>query len=210
MPQIIYNSYFDNAVDDTGSGSGSGSDTDTDVTVESEDLNHFSKNDIILCEIFNPHMHGFTRESDRSVLGHFLVIGRYSVESIVEDETSIFSITYAINNTISNIRNLLIEHPKFTQHPLIRNYKQIALRNNYIRPEIAQCIMLNGNETVAILKTFWIRIVQRAWKKVFQARCIVRNQRMSIYSLGWRQIYGCWPDNCRTMPSIYGMLGKIV
>lgn len=193
------NRHFNEMVED------SASDTDTDMTVDSEDLCVSGKNDIVLCEIFNPYIHGFTKQSDRNILGHFLVIGRYSLESIIEDETSIFSITYTINSLISNIRNL-IENPKFSRHPWIRNYKQIASRNDYIRPEIAQCIMLNGDEKVAILKTFWLRIVQRAWKKVFRARRRVINQRMTLYSLGWRQIHGRWPDHCLNIPTIHGML----
>ena len=41
--------------------------------------------------------------------------------------------------------------------------------NKNLQPEIAECIILSGEETVAILKTFWIKIIQRKWKKVFRS-----------------------------------------
>jgi len=51
--------------------------------------------------------------------------------------------------------------------------KDINFYNKPVRkilhPEIAECIILTGGETVAILKTFWIRIIQRKWKKVFRS-----------------------------------------
>ena len=75
---------------------------------------------------------------------------------------------------LSNIRCVMEQYP---DHPWIRNYKKLILRDDYIRPEIAQCILLKGDEKVAILKTVWLRIIQRAWKKIFQERCRVRSQR---------------------------------
>jgi hypothetical protein len=51
--------------------------------------------------------------------------------------------------------------------------KDIKFYSKHVRkilhPEIAECIILTGGETVAILKTFWIRIIQRKWKKVFRS-----------------------------------------
>jgi hypothetical protein len=38
-----------------------------------------------------------------------------------------------------------------------------------LQPEIAECIILSGGETIAVLKTFWIKIIQRKWKKVFRS-----------------------------------------
>lgn len=190
MPDFYRSSYMDNAHPDPDS------ETDTDITVDSEEDN-FGKNTLVLCEIFHPALHGFTRESDKTVLGHFLVIGPADLN---HDDTSI------IQNMLSNIRCVMERYP---DHPWIRNYKQLILRDDYIRPQIAECILLKGDEKVAILKTVWLRIVQRAWKKIFQERCRIRRQRMTIYSIGWRQIHGTWPASCSYMPTIHGMLSGL-
>ena len=55
-----------------------------------------------------------------------------------------------------------------------------------IQPEIAECIILSGGEYVAILKTFWIKIIQRKWKKVF--RSYMWNQYL-------RQLKGLTPNH---------------
>ena len=181
----------------------SDSETESDITLDSEDET-FGKNTLVLCEIFHPSLHGFTRESDKTVLGHFLVIGP---ADLIHENTSVFSTRYTVQNMLSNIRCVMEQYP---DHPWIRNYKKLILRDDYIRPEIAQCILLKGDEKVAILKTVWLRIIQRAWKKIFQERCRVRSQRMTIYSLGWRQLYGTWPSSCASMPTIHGMLSTLV
>jgi hypothetical protein len=54
-----------------------------------------------------------------------------------------------------------------------------------IQPEIAECIILTGGEYVAILKTFWIKIIQRTWKKVF---------RLNMWNQYLRQLKGLTPN----------------
>jgi len=181
----------------------SASDTESESDTESVNIVlQNGKNNIVLCEIFNPSMHGFTSESDQNIIGHYLVIGKYPVDSIYFNNSLIRDVT---NNYHSNIRELLL-YPNYRKHPWIRNYKNIASRNNYIRPEIAECIILSGNETVAILKTFWLRIVQRTWKRVFRERCNILNIRKTMYALYFRQMHGSWPANCARLPEIKGML----
>ena len=51
-------------------------------------------------------------------------------------------------------------------NPYIRNYNDI--NKNILNIQIAEKIILKGGECVAILKTFWIRIIQRTWKRVFR------------------------------------------
>jgi hypothetical protein len=57
-------------------------------------------------------------------------------------------------------------------HSVIRNYHNIIKSFYYIQPHIVECVYLPspGGECVAILKTFWLRIVQRTWKRVYKQR----------------------------------------
>ena len=201
MPDFIR--YFYDSHEEPASDSASDTASESDDDTESVNIvSQNGKNNIVLCEIFNPSMHGFTSESDQNVIGHYLVIGKYPVDSIYFNNSLIRDVT---NNYHSNIRELLL-YPNYRRHPWIRNYKNIAARNNYIRPEIAECIILSGNETVAILKTFWLRIVQRTWKRIFRERCNIINSRKTIYALYFRQMHGSWPANCARLPELKGML----
>ena len=177
--------------------------TDTVLTVSSNanSVGTVGKNALVLCELFHPRLHGFNRESDRNVLGHYLIIEQCSTF----DKREMDDLVYYFQ---TNIQRIIANNPKFNIHPWIRNYKNIALKNDYIRPEIAKCIYLSGDEKVAILKTFWLRIVQRAWKRLFQERCLVRQERQSMYSLVYKRVYGACPETCENMPSCSGILVK--
>jgi hypothetical protein len=54
----------------------------------------------------------------------------------------------------------------------VRAYWDIVSRCNlYPMLEIVQTVTLEpGGECVAIIKTFWIRLVQRRWKRIFAER----------------------------------------
>lgn len=50
--------------------------------------------------------------------------------------------------------------------------------------------------TCCILKTFWIRILQRKWRKIFNERKRILQIRKRIDSLRFRELNGKWPLNC--------------
>jgi len=57
-----------------------------------------------------------------------------------------------------------------------------------------------------VVKTHWIRLVQRTWKRVFRERMRVLQIRKSLAS--WIEIErtGLYPEGARTLPGIHGML----
>ena len=131
---------------------------DSDIDIN-EDINNNKKYNIVLCEIFNPSSHGFDNNSDPNIQGHHLVHTKFNK---INWDT--------INGLVPNYKKHLLENSEnfnLNTHPLIRNYKTIISNNSYIKPEIAEVLYLSGGECVAILKTVWIRILQRTWKRKF-------------------------------------------
>ena len=59
---------------------------------------------------------------------------------------------------------------------------------------------------IVILKTYWLRIIQRNWKRVFKERKYRLNQRMKIKNLLYRETHGTYPYPLAYIPNIYGML----
>lgn len=189
---------------------------------------------LVLCEIHNVRMHGFDGESDPTVQGHYLVSGRYYYDSHYEkreqirlerentvsdtetdaesdleddlDDDELPGIYNSLTNFRYNYRRNVLNNRHFHVHPFIRNYKNIIQQSTYIQPEIAQCIYLSGDECVAILKTFWIRIIQKSWKKVFKMRKEILRKRMLPQNLRERELRGKWPASCSYYPGIHGML----
>jgi len=93
-------------------------------------------------------------------------------------------------------------------HNLLRNYSNIIESPKYLNLEIGKLYYLKGNECVCVLKTFWLRLVQRAWKKIYKMRQIILQYRRRPDSLFYKQFSGKWPENCSYIPSIKGMLVK--
>jgi hypothetical protein len=160
---------------------------------------------IVLCELFHPEKHGFCpRMSDPAVIGHYLVRHKYGPTNIHdlelgednEDEDYVADAAY-LNDFIRATYSARMKHPA------IRNYRYLVAN---IKPEIAQCFYMAGDECVAVLKTFWLRLIQRAWKRIFQQRSTVKAMRLCLASTRHRELHGFWPRRCQMMPSIQGML----
>jgi len=178
-----------------------------------------AKYNLIICELHHPYIHGKTDESDANIESHYLVVGRYDGVTGVtlyehqDDDLNDLSVIN-INDAIEGFTSYYYQaqhilNRRLPKHPIIRNFANIVTRAGYIRPEIAECIELSTLETIAILKTFWIRIIQRTWKKICKQRQQVRNSRIQISALLFREIHGKWPQNCCYMPTLRGML-KVV
>ena len=75
-----------------------------------------------------------------------------------------------------------------------------------LKIEIAECIELETNERIAIIKTFWIKLIQRTWKNVLKQRNIIIKKRCNLNSLIYKEINGKWPKECNYYPGLKGML----
>ena len=149
---------------------------------------------IVVCELFHPLIFGKDENSDKNIDGHFLVINSYTrnysytIDDNEEDDeeddeeeeeeeedypeyegegiplydNNIFEI---VEKDISQLKSR--NHPMFN-HPSVRNYNKIV--KQCLRFEIAHCITLSGGECVAILKTFWIKVIIRTYKKAYKKK----------------------------------------
>jgi hypothetical protein len=59
-----------------------------------------------------------------------------------------------------------------------------------------------------ILKTYWIRLIQRTWKNIYKKRKEVIENRKQIGSILYCKIYGRYRSNENYLPTIHGMLYK--
>ena len=62
---------------------------------------------------------------------------------------------------------------------------------------------------IVIVKTYWLRLIQRNWKRVFKERKYRLNQRMKMKNLLYRETHGTYPYPLAYIPNIYGMLHGI-
>lgn len=128
--------------------------SDYDTEEEDQSKNKFK---LVLCHHYHDALHG--KPKDKAVLSHYLVIEIFKRFDIAQmREMSDFYNAKYKEQPASKLK-----------HRVVRNYPAIT-SGNYVKPEIAQCIELPTLECVCIKKTFWLRLVQRAWKRVFKER----------------------------------------
>jgi hypothetical protein len=196
------------------------------------------KFNLVLCEIHYSPIHGKTRSSWPYIEGHFMLIEMFDgvtgfipeeIENYEEYSTDGENINSDDSDMEDNIQNILtnIHHiqqlyeseyneimrdPRFIlrPHKTIRNYHNIIRRPDYIRAEIGECFELPTGEQIIIIKTIWIRIIQRKWKSVFANRQKIMKYRCCPSSLSTRQLTGKWPAHCLVLPGLHGILSNLL
>ena len=81
------------------------------------------------------------------------------------------------------------------------------ISNNGSKIQIMQ-VLINPKtqEYNVVLKTFWLRIVQRTWKRIFKERQDILHKRCSIQNLRNFELKGSHSQKLRSLPGIYGMI----
>jgi len=197
-PYNVNNNDFTSAFTEYSDSEYSDTDSDNNDIIYEPDEPASSRFTIALCELFNEKLHGHTLSD---VIYHYLVYTRFKKL----DMKCINEYANFLNNSYIYETNL--------QHAIIRNYRNMMLNGNYIKPEIVEVMYLEDdnefNYCVAIIKTYWIKIIQRTWKNIFIKREEINCKRASISSLHYREIHGKWPDNCIQYPGLRGMLSNL-
>lgn len=89
------------------------------------------------------------------------------------------------------------------------DYVNFVLQYSSVNVEIAECIYLPSEHCVSIIKTIWLRLIQRTWKKIHRLRKITIAMRCHPNALKHREIYGRWPNSCSIYPTLKGMLSNL-
>jgi hypothetical protein len=153
-------------------------------------------------------------------------------ESDSEDEDSIDDDTYIYNcdeSSLTRFNIVLCELYNERTHgsvttSLVKYHYLVAGRFknfyvNYINKiklsynfylEIAECIDLETQERVAIIKTIWIKLIQRTWRNILKKRKEIIIKRSHPTALRYRELYGKWPKDCIYYPTIKGMMHSIL
>ena len=140
-----------------------------------------------ICEIFHPKLHGWTINSSLYIDSHYIVhmeidladFWNKSYEDCLEDLLEYYHFNFNYNHRESII-----------YHPTIRNYNHILDNIDYLKLNIIQIIELSGQEQVACIKTIWLKLLQRKWKRMYKDRKIKIQKLKNLYILRKREITG--------------------
>jgi len=195
---------------------------DSDNEINSSELSNTSINTInynsnkyyiVIPEIYNSNLHGSLNINGNviNLNSYFIILQSFDyINNYNNDLEQFFK---SINSTVNNYRKYsiyAIENVRMNlNHVFIRNYKNIISNINYIRPEITQCFILPCGERICVIKTIWLKIIQRTWKKIYKLKQNIWNERKQLRSIILWQTTKKWPNNCRIMPTLRGMLSKL-
>lgn len=153
---------------------------------------------LAICELHTPDLHKYMGLNDVEISSHYMVTSILTPEdfynNIYKDEIAILKECYLMWLGQSAIVGNIIAHP------LIRNYLGIIDSGNYIKLDIVKINYYGEVELVATIKTFWLRLIQRKWKRIYKARRHIINRRMRVGSLRQREQTGKWRNELKTLP----------
>ena len=136
--------------------------------------------------IYEPEEHSLTRYN-------IVLCDRY-------DRNKYGTVSGEINNhflTIVRLKELDVDYI---------NYVEQFVSGNV---EIAECLYLPSQHCVSIIKTHWLKLIQRTWKKICRNRKITIIRRCHPDALKYREIHGRWPNYCINYPTLRGMLSGL-
>ena len=118
-----------------------------------------SRYELGICEIYNSYIHGYTERSCGNIDGHYIIFWLIDSESFLKTDD--------YKDVITLLKDGYYLYINKTKHSTIRNYNNIIKQENYIKLDIVEKNILETGEITAIIKTFWIKIIQRKWKKYY-------------------------------------------
>jgi hypothetical protein len=83
-------------------------------------------------------------------------------------------------------------------------YSSMMITNPKV--EIMKLNILHDQTYSVVLKTHWLRLIQRHWKKAYKKRCEVIKVIKSVTSLQYRETHGRFPYGLSRIPSIWGLM----
>ena len=159
--------------------------------------------ELALLELYMPLKHGILQPQHASMLyGNYIVIERIPIDKFYNQ----------VKQVTKQIKHLKIEYNKYvdklkyemnitTLHPLIRNYEKIIKNPKHYKIEIIQSTTTSIGEneweqySTALVKTHWIRLIQRRWRGFLKAR---NSEMKNISNLKHREATGNYPNHCTT------------
>lgn len=157
--------------------------------------------ELALLELYMPLKHGVLQPNHASKLyGNYIVIERIPIDTFYNE---IKRVTKQMKH-IKKEYNIYLDKIKYemnitTLHPFIRNYEEIVKNPKHYTIEIIQPITISigqrewDNYSSALVKTHWIRLIQRRWRGFLKTR---NSELKCLVNLKHREIRGSFPNHC--------------
>lgn len=136
-----------------------------------------------ICELYNPNIHG----GENTYMKYkFMVECGFDLDEFYNYEH------------ISHSQFLMNEYnasSRFVTNNDYSDFEKIVTNPKYFNAHILQEEELDTGEMICVIKTYYISLLQRKWKKIYKEKQRIINMRKSPNFLMHRQLTGLWPKN---------------
>ena len=119
---------------------------------------------LAITEYYLPQRHGYNNSLLRS---QYIIMMQRFVRSRRENSYRPIDVSSYIRYYIGWKQSLMAVLTKTINHPTIRNIQQIIEKERFVELNIVDYETLDDGYCVCTLKTFWLRIFQKRYKKRF-------------------------------------------
>jgi hypothetical protein len=120
-------------------------------------------------------------------------------------------VAFTFNSIQKIMMNCSISVPTFFKEKYSRVIEYLySIASFYFHSEtrldILQLQITDQGEYAVVIKTHWLRIVQRRWRKVFRQRNAIFAKRASVQNQEYFRTHGRYLPGTNVLPTIHGML----
>jgi len=159
-----------------------------------------SKFKLAIVNLFNTKIHGIITDENinEEQLSRYF-INEESIDIIEFYNTQTYEDIIEYITELNDIISEKIENGEFGEYytSIFKN----LIKNKIISLQVIQQIQI-GDYHMAILKTHWIKLIQRKWREIRNSRL---KAKMNIFNLKYREIHGKYPNSCN-IPFRLGIL----
>jgi hypothetical protein len=170
--------------------SDSDSDSDNEVVIEFDEFSDDENDEIEIERIYNEDVHHL--ESDKTHGKYYIGLCKYMPNPKF----------FLMLNTISS--RAYFRHNGV--HVLKYLYYYGSVRLQCPKIEIMKLEIVEDGTYSVVLKTHWIRLIQRHWRLIFAKRQAILNARKKINNIRTREITGKFPYGLNVLPNLIGIL----
>jgi len=154
---------------------------------------------LAVVELYNPYRHGFHNSKlNQHVYGHHIINYSIDLHEFYNELPTIRSdLQYTNKCSIDFLEKVKYEtNVNVLEHPIVRNYETIVKNPKQYELQLIEPITISVGNTefdkysAAIVKTHWIRLIQRRWREIRKKRI---NNMKNITNIKHREIHGKFP-----------------
>ena len=162
---------------------------DSDDSIDLENWDNYEDDDSILNEIYQKDMNHL--DSDKNDGHYYVGIYKHIPKSgnflYVNSITGSLFTKYDSDKVLEYLRCYSI---------MLSRCSKIEIMQLYIRKDVYY----------VVAKTYWIRLIQRHWRKQYQKYVDRQHKKMLPQNMRYREIHGKYPKELNYLPKIQGLL----